>query len=102
MSRCDLALVVVVPTVAGVSSAARLCARYAGHAGLRLVVRGDGLDAREIARATGVPVVAAMSDQRRLAESIDLGLGPVRSRRGALGRASEAILTSATSLGAAA
>jgi hypothetical protein len=27
-----------------------------------------------------------MSDQRGLAESIDLGLGPVRSRRGPLGR----------------
>jgi hypothetical protein len=27
-----------------------------------------------------------MPDQRGLAESIDLGLGPVRSRRGPLGR----------------
>jgi hypothetical protein len=33
-----------------------------------------------------------MGDQRGLAESIDLGLGPVRSRRGPLGRAASAVL----------
>ena len=94
-ARCDLLLVVVVPTVAGTASATRLCARFPNHPGLRLLVRGDGLDPREIGRVTGVGVVAAMADQRRLAEAIDLGLGPVRSPRGPLGRASAAVLAHA-------
>jgi secretion/DNA translocation related CpaE-like protein len=94
-SRCDLLLVVVVPTVAGLASATRLCARFPEHRGLRLVVRGDGLEPREIARVTGVGVVTAMPDQRRLAEAIDLGLGPVRSPRGPLGRASLEVLAQA-------
>ncbi len=34
----------------------------------------------------------AMADQRGLAESIDLGLGPVRSRRGPLARAAQEVL----------
>ena len=33
-----------------------------------------------------------MADQRRLAESVDLGLGPVRSRRGPLARAAAQVL----------
>jgi hypothetical protein len=33
-----------------------------------------------------------MNDQRGLAESIDLGLGPVRSARGPLGRAAASVL----------
>jgi len=99
-ARCDLLLVVVVPTVAGVASATRVCARFPGHPGLRLVVRGEGLAAREIARVTGVGVAAEMPDQRRLAEAIDLGLGPVRSARGPLGRASRRVLDLASGLGA--
>lgn len=94
-SRCDLVVVVVVPTVAGVASATRLCARFSDHRGLRLLLRGEGLEPREIARATGVGVVSAMPDQRRLAEAIDLGLGPVRSSKGPLGRASLAVLAQA-------
>jgi hypothetical protein len=44
------------------------------------------MDDDDLRRATGVPVLERMGDQRNLAESIDLGLGPVRSRRGPLGR----------------
>jgi secretion/DNA translocation related CpaE-like protein len=102
VSRCDQLLVVVVPTVAGVASAARLCARLRDRTGLRLVVRGRGIAAQEIARLTGVPVVADMVDQRGLAESIDLGLGPVRSTRGPLGRAAAEVLTRLSVLGAVA
>jgi hypothetical protein len=40
----------------------------------------------------GAPVIAEMPDQRGLAEAIDLGLGPVRSRRGPLGRTSLRVL----------
>jgi hypothetical protein len=35
-----------------------------------------------------------MPEQRGLVETIDLGLGPVRSRRGALGRAASTVLAS--------
>lgn len=86
-ARCDRLLVVVVPTVAGVASAVRVCARHPDPSRLRLVVRGAGVDPQAIARATRIPVLTTMGDQRGLAEAIDLGLGPVRSRRGALGRA---------------
>lgn len=102
VARCDRLLVVVVASVAGVASAGRLCARLADPARLRLVVRGTGIDGEEVARATGVPVVARMADQRGLAEAIDLGLGPVRSRRGSLGRAAEEVLTRLSVLGEAA
>ncbi|MBB6627634.1 septum site determining protein [Nocardioides sp. KIGAM211] len=102
VSRCDRVLVVVAPTVAGVASAGRLCGRLADPTRLRLVVRGHGLAPAEIARATGVPVVAGMADQRGLAEAIDLGLGPVRSRRGPLGRAAGDLLTTVRVMGAAA
>ncbi|QDH10632.1 septum site determining protein [Nocardioides dongxiaopingii] len=86
-SRCDVLLLVVVPTVTGLASAARLCARMAGRAAPTLVVRGSGLGRHDVARATGRPVLATVPEQRRIAESIDLGLGPVRSHRGPLGRA---------------
>jgi secretion/DNA translocation related CpaE-like protein len=86
VARCDKVLVVTAPTVAGVASAARVCAGFADPGRLGLVVRGSGADPRDVARVVGAPVIAEMPDQRGLAESIDLGLGPVRSRRGPLGR----------------
>ncbi len=92
-ARCDLLLVVVVPTVVGLAAAARVCARLPDRAAARLVVRGTGADPRQVARVTGVGVLATMADQRGLAESLDLGLGPVRSRRGPLGRAAGEVLT---------
>ena len=95
VARCDELLVLVVPTVAGVSSAARLCARYADVTPLGLVVRGSGIDPSELCAVTGVPVRARMPDQRGMAESIDLGLGPVRSPRGPLGRTAAHVLAGA-------
>jgi secretion/DNA translocation related CpaE-like protein len=94
-ARCDRLLVMVVPSVAGVAAAARVCRRLADLTGLRLVLRGNGIAPAEIAVATGVPVVATMLDQRGLEESIDLGLGPVRSPRGRLGRAAQGVLAAA-------
>ncbi|WP_343906648.1 septum site-determining protein Ssd [Nocardioides aquiterrae] len=91
-ARCDRLLVVVVPTVAGVASAVRTCARHRDPTTVRLVLRGRGIEPQQVARATGVPVLATMPDQRGLAEAIDLGLGPVRSRRSALGRAAGEVL----------
>ncbi|WP_340539194.1 septum site-determining protein Ssd [Nocardioides sp. GXZ039] len=91
-ARCDVLLVVVVPTVVGLASAARLCARLGARNGPGLVVRGAGLDRDDIARATGARVLAVMPEQRRIGEAIDLGLGPVRSHRGPLGRACTELL----------
>ncbi|UMG94017.1 hypothetical protein [Nocardioides sp. TF02-7] len=42
-----------------------------------------------------LPVLAQMRDQKGLAEALDLGLGPLRSRRGPLARAAAAVLASA-------
>jgi secretion/DNA translocation related CpaE-like protein len=90
--RCDQVLVVVAASVTGIASAARLVARFDDRSRLRLVVRGGGAEPEAVARAVGVPLIAAMADQRGLAESIDLGIGPIRSRRGPLGRAARTVL----------
>ncbi len=92
-SRCDQVLVAVVPSVPGVAAAVRLCGRFADPGVLGLVVRGQGVDDETLTRVMGAPVVVRMADQRGLAESIDLGFGPVRSRRGPLGRAASTALT---------
>src|SRR4051812_29241920 len=91
-ARCDHVLVVVVSTIAGVASAMRTRGRFDDPGALGLVVRGCGMDDDALVRAVGAPVVHRMGDQRGLAESVDLGLGPVRSRRGPLGRAAASVL----------
>jgi secretion/DNA translocation related CpaE-like protein len=102
VARCDRVLVVTAPTVAGVASAARVCAGFSDPRQLGLVVRGAGADSRDVARVVGAPVIAEMPDQRGLGESIDLGLGPVRSRRGPLGRTGLRVLDALQRLEAAA
>ena len=102
VARCDRLLVVAVPTVAGVASAVRTCARQPDPTLVRLVLRGSGIDARAVSRATGVSVLTTMPDQRGLAEALDLGLGPVRSRRAVLGRAASEVLDQLMLLRAAA
>jgi hypothetical protein len=42
----------------------------------------------------GAAVLAEVPDQRGLVESVDLGLGPVRSRRNGLARAAAQVLDS--------
>ena len=56
------------------------------------MVRGRGVDHEDLAALTGLPLLAEMTDQRGLAESVDLGLGPVRGRRGPLARAAADVL----------
>ncbi len=94
VTRCDHVLVTVVPTVPGLAAAVRVCGRFADPRGLALVVRGAGLDDHTVTRLTGAPVAVRMGDQRGLSETTDLGLGPVRSRRGPLGRAATTVLAS--------
>lgn len=92
VARCDLVVLVATATVAGVASATRMAARLADHGTLRLAVRGRGTAPEQVARITGVPLLTAMSDQRGLAEAIDLGFGPVRTPRSPLGRAAREVL----------
>jgi secretion/DNA translocation related CpaE-like protein len=91
-ARCDRLLVVVVPSVVGVASAVRVCGRHHEPTSVRLVLRGSGVAPEAVARATGIPVLVRMGEQRGLAEAIDLGLGPVRSRRGNHGRAANQVV----------
>jgi secretion/DNA translocation related CpaE-like protein len=91
-SRCDQVLVVVTPSVPGVSAAVRLCGRFADRRRIGLVLRGTGVDEDAVAKLVGAPVLARMNDQRGLTEAIDLGFGPVRSRRSPLGRAAAGVL----------
>ena len=92
VARCELLLIVARPTVSGIASATKLASRHRGRTGLKLVLRGHGVGPDQVSTVTKVPVLATMPDQRGLAESIDLGLGPVRSRRGPLGRAAQQVL----------
>jgi secretion/DNA translocation related CpaE-like protein len=92
VARCDQVLVTVVATVSGVAAAVRLCGRFPEPGLLGLVVRGSAMDDDALARLTGAPVLTRMADQRGLTETVDLGLGPVRSRRGPLGRAAVSLL----------
>ena len=92
VARCALVVVVVLPTVTGVAAASRWVAAMPDHDRFGLVVRGRGADPARVAELVGAPVVASMSDQRGLAEALDLGLGPVRSRRGPLAAAARQVL----------
>jgi secretion/DNA translocation related CpaE-like protein len=95
LARCDLVVLVVVPSLAGVTSAARRLASVADPGRVGLVVRGRGADPARVADLVGAPVLAVMADQRGLDEALDLGLGPVRTRRSPLARAARAVLASA-------
>ena len=90
--RCDRLLVMVVPTVPGLAGAVRMCRRFVDHGTVATVVRGGSIDDEALHRLTGVPVAVRMPDQRGLCEAIDLGLGPVRTRRAPLGRAAREVL----------
>ena len=90
--RCDALVVVARPTVASAAATVRVAARFAGHPRAALVARGREIVAEEVASVTGLPLLATMPDQRGLAESVDLGLGPVRGRRGPLARTAVQVL----------
>jgi len=98
VARCDRVYVLTVPTVAGLASTVRLCSRFRDASPLRIVLRGNDVSPDAVARLTSVPVAAQMGDQRGLEEAIDLGLGPIRSRRGPLGRTAVAMLADLAAL----
>lgn len=95
VTRCDEVLVVVGPTVLGVAAAGRVLARLRPLTDrLGLVTRRSGttVPSEQVAAALGVPVAAEVPHQGRLDEHVELGLGPVHSRRSGLARASRAVL----------
>lgn len=86
--RVDQVLVVLPAHVRAVAAAHRVVQRL-HHVPPRLgvVVRGPGptgLDGQLVADSLAVPLLAQLRDERSMAESLDLGLGPLRRRRGAL------------------
>ncbi|MEZ0577696.1 septum site-determining protein Ssd [Nocardioides sp. MH1] len=91
-ARCDELVVVTVGSVLGVSAATRTTERFARHPGVGLVLRGEGVAAADVAAVLKLPVRVQMRDQPRLEEALDLGFGPLRSRRGPLARAVGAVL----------
>ena len=95
MVRCDRVVVVTRPTLAGLTSTERVVGGLPDPRRAGLLLRGAGLEPDEVRRVLSTPVLASMGDQRGLAEAVDLGLGPVRSRRGPLARAARAVLAEA-------
>lgn len=90
VTRCDAILVVVEATVAGVAAAGKVVSALRPlNDELGLAVRaGQGaVPPHHVASVLGLPVLLEVPHQRRLAEHVDLGLGPVPSRRSPLARA---------------
>lgn len=86
--RADQVLVVVPAHVRAVAAAHRVVQRlHDVTPELGVVVRGPGptgLDGQLVADSLGVPLLGQLRDERGIAESLDLGLGPFRRRRGPL------------------
>ncbi|SDS70469.1 helicase/secretion neighborhood CpaE-like protein [Nocardioides scoriae] len=88
--RCDHVVLVSTLTVPAVSAAARVAARLPGPTPTRhLVTRAGrgGVTPESVSRLLQVPLLCAMTSQRGLDESVDLGAGPGHPRRGPLARA---------------
>ncbi|WP_210651237.1 septum site-determining protein Ssd [Nocardioides sp. SYSU D00065] len=94
VDRCDDLLVVTPATVPGLAATARLVAELGREGRAGLVVRPGALSDADAERVTGLPVVAAVGDQRGLAVSVDRGLGPLAGR-GPLARAARELLAEA-------
>jgi secretion/DNA translocation related CpaE-like protein len=89
LARCDQLVLVSTLTVPAVTAASRVVARLPQAVPTHLVTRGGAgnVSPTEVSRLLGVPLTCAMPDQRGLDEAINLGAGPLRSRRGSLARA---------------
>jgi secretion/DNA translocation related CpaE-like protein len=97
VARCDRVLVVVAATVAGVAAAEKvtgLLEPVTDRLGLAVRSESGMLPAPQVAAALALPLLVRVDRQRRLAEQIELGLGPVHSRRSPLARAARAALAS--------
>lgn len=85
-ARCDVVLVVVAATVSGVASARRSLSGLPSRERVRLVLRHDGAREEDVGQALGAEVALVLPTYRRVAESIDLGFGPIRFRSERLAR----------------
>ena len=98
VTRCDRVLVVAKATLPGVASAGRVVGSLRPlNDALGLVVRGGrtaGVPSGQVAGVLGLPLVVDVPHHRRMAEHVDLGLGPVHARRSPLARAARAALES--------
>ncbi len=99
LHRCDVVVVVTLLRLPALAATARVVAdllpgRSRGTPAAMVVTRGpaSALDPREVAETLGLPLAAAMTDQRRLAEAVELGTGPLPRRRGPLFRAARSTL----------
>ena len=95
VSRCDRVLLVARSALGGVAAAARMAARLRDEtANVALAVRSrrGSPPAEDVARAVGLPLACEIRDQRRLDEHLDLGLGPIHSRRSPLARTATALV----------
>jgi secretion/DNA translocation related CpaE-like protein len=95
VTRCDLLLVVTEASVAGVTAAGKVGSLVQRlTAGVGVAVRGGrgALPPAQVAAALRAPLVVEVPTQRRLAEQVDLGLGPVHTRRSTLARAARVAL----------
>ncbi|WP_110207430.1 septum site-determining protein Ssd [Nocardioides daejeonensis] len=90
-ARCDRLVVVVRGDLPGLSSATRLVHGLRERGPVSCVLRGGG-EVDDVQRLLGVPVLARIPQQRGLTEEIDLGRGPLRSRRSGLSRAAADVL----------
>lgn len=95
LTAADIALLVVPADVRSCAAAARVAAMLTEHgANIRLVVRGPapgGVDADEVARALGLPLLATMRPEPGLARSLERGEAPGRAR-GPLAAAARSVL----------
>jgi secretion/DNA translocation related CpaE-like protein len=105
LGGADLVALVVPADVRSCAAGARVAALLAEHGPpVRLVVRGPapgGVDAAEVARALGLPLLAAMRPEPGLARALERGEAPARPR-GPLAGAARAVLAElrATATGA--
>lgn len=88
LPRCDHVILVSTTTVPAISAAVRV-ARRLPVATTKVVLRdrAGGVTQSDVTRLLRLPVLTVMADQRGLDESISLGAGPMRFRRGNLARA---------------
>lgn len=94
LSRCDHVVLLVAASVPGVAAAARVAHRLPQGVRRHLVVRSRraSVPPEHVADVLSLSLVATLADQRGLEEAIDLGVGPVRHRRGPLAKACTATL----------
>jgi secretion/DNA translocation related CpaE-like protein len=98
LARCTRILVLAPPTVTALASTARLLGALPDRAALplSLLLRASpsSVDPFRVADLLDLPLLTTVPDQRGLAESLDLGLGPLppARRRGPLLRAAREVL----------